>query len=372
MFYFPNLSRLSWGRITMRYSISSSRTAISRFRILGVTLIVVLLMVSWKVSAEIIWAPTEAWTKAIQAYDQLKNSSVPKDIKEELTNQFQEFEAFEQSMKDGTCPLCLESKSLDDEIKIHEDEVSNWDSQVANFNASCAIVSSEEELAACRARRSELVNWQDRLNTEKQELDRRVAEIEEKLRISNETKDAKYLQYAENVQEEFSKFSEKAYLLVNALDQAGKFVIEQYPNDEKHRCNLFFHKVLELRGATEPGSKSDAAAAIYSALTNNQSSDWETMGEDEVQEAANRGEIVVGVTSGHVAIAAPVPLSTDFSKFGGHSGPDIMVRDGNRTTGTSEQGVKGYKYMKDLGTVKVAYAFRNETPKWFIYVGSLK
>lgn len=129
------------------------------------------------------------------------------------------------------------------------------------------------------------------------------------------------------------RFPPAAANLVNIMDKVTKELNRPkggYHKDLEPRlvCNLFFQGVgkelnrLGLPAGTGAWKKGLKAAQIKARIEADKSA-WSEVQEENVQQRANRGIIVVAVSNDHVAIAFPVPPDTQFSA----KGP--LFRDGN-------------------------------------------
>ncbi len=128
-------------------------------------------------------------------------------------------------------------------------------------------------------------------------------------------------------------FPPAAANLVHIMDKVTKKLNRPkggYHKDLKPRlvCNFFFQGVGEElkklglpadRGAWKKGLR----AAQIKAKIEADRTDWNELREEDVQERANRGIIVVAVSPDHVAIAFPIPPQIQFS------GRGPLLRDGN-------------------------------------------
>jgi hypothetical protein len=142
---------------------------------------------------------------------------------------------------------------------------------------------------------------------------------------------------------------------------------------QSKNCSSFFRGVgreLEARGlpaTSEAWSPHLVANDIMDKIESNQSQQWKKVDEKQVQEMANQGFLVVGLSkglpNGHVGIAFPIPPGLDPAKFSG-TGP--FVRDGNEHYLKHEKRL----YATTWGAVEATKTFdyKNHPPKWYIWL----
>lgn len=143
------------------------------------------------------------------------------------------------------------------------------------------------------------------------------------------------------------------------------------------QCNLFLQALgreLQAKGRPTAGSEWRSglvANDIADKIARNESGQWKEVPEKDVQELANRGIVVVGVSwdrrpgrHGHIAIAYPVrgegvTLGTDRREKGDAARP--FVRDGNEHRWREPGGglVDGRRYYpSDWGAVRATRAWQ--------------
>lgn len=177
-------------------------------------------------------------------------------------------------------------------------------------------------------------------------------------------------------------FPEAAARLVFALDGAAKRVNPKKaidPRTQDKNCSAFFREAgKRLSAIGEEWTRRDLQANDIARIIVGDRDHWHKVQGNydqvtqQVQDLANNGAVVVALQealpNGHLAIASPMPLTIQLSKFSGH-GP--MVRDGNVHLS------QGKKKPSGWGAVRASYAFAgytlgDQSPAWYVWLPSAR
>jgi hypothetical protein len=177
------------------------------------------------------------------------------------------------------------------------------------------------------------------------------------------------------VKSEDARFPPAAANLVNIMDKTTEKLKRPkggYHEGLEARCNLFFHGIGEEltklglpadTGAWEKGLKANQ----IKARIEKDKTDWNEVNENDVQELANKGVIVVVVSPGHVAVAFPKPVD---SKFPGKGGP--LLRDGNEHG--PETQADNRLHASSWGAIPAhnmfSYKTESSSPKFYVWAPS--
>lgn len=169
-----------------------------------------------------------------------------------------------------------------------------------------------------------------------------------------------------------ASFPAAAANLVNIMDKVAEKLNRPkggYHKDLEARCNLFFQGIgEELTKLGLPANtgvwKEGLKANAIKAKIETDKTDWAEVNEKDVQDLANKGIIVVGLSAGHVSVAFPKPGDSQISEKGGP-----LLRDGNEH-GPDRQ-ADHRLYASSWGAIPshkmFGYNSPSSTPKFYVW-----
>lgn len=240
-----------------------------------------------------------------------------------------------------------------------ERDLADFQASAAKFNARDAKDQSDSEYEALDAWRTRCINAAKAFN--KDVVD--AAEAASTLPKS-----------AAELVEMFNRVS--AAMPTNNGDKSLEKGVDT-KNMERLNCNFYFRgmgRELLAKGypATGPEwTNTDLQANKIVDIIVTNKKHWRKIRESDVQNLANQGIIVVGVTkhepNGHIAIVFPIPPGI---KVADGTGP--FVRDGNETMGFSTETGNKKIYPHEWGAVRASKAWPKSGPQpmWYIWLPS--
>ena len=112
--------------------------------------------------------------------------NISSDVKDDLLVRYEEARERDESIINGTHPICIALSEYDDELADYERENSSLSQEISNYDGQCSGTLPEEQYNSCiswRAnltdRLSQLADWKARLDQKLESLNRQVNEINE-------------------------------------------------------------------------------------------------------------------------------------------------------------------------------------------------